>query len=77
MKTIRTLSGRIEAEILKGILDGHGIPAQVLCDDEGGIAPGMAPTKTAQGVILFIGVYINTYETNARRPSKAEYKLII
>lgn len=42
----------------------------------GGIAPGIAPTKTAQGEILFIGVYIKTYETYAKSPSKAEETLI-
>ena len=44
--------------------------------NKGGILPGIAPIKTANGVIFFNGVYIVVYVTIANKPKIKELKLI-
>lgn len=39
---VRTFSGRLEAEIAKGMLEAHGIKAMVAADDAGGFRPELA-----------------------------------
>ena len=39
---VKTFSGRLEAEIAKGMLEAHGIRAMVAADDAGGFRPELA-----------------------------------
>ena len=39
---VKTFSGRLEAEIVKGMLEAHGIRAMVAADDAGGFRPELA-----------------------------------
>ena len=39
---VKTFSGRLEAEIAKGMLEAHGIKAMVAADDAGGFRPELA-----------------------------------
>ena len=42
---------KLEAEIMKGMLEAHGIDASVQADDEGGMTPSLAEV---QGIRLMV-----------------------
>jgi hypothetical protein len=42
MVTIKTVSNRLEAEIIKSLLASHGIDALVFADDQGGMQPALS-----------------------------------
>jgi hypothetical protein len=48
---IRTYGYRHEAELFRSVLDGHGIAATVMADDEGALHPGLG---FARGVHLAV-----------------------
>jgi hypothetical protein len=41
------------------------------------MAPGNAPTKTENEVVLFKGVYANTYRSTDKAPKNPQYRLIM
>ena len=43
-------------------------PVTATQPSNGGIAPGIAPTKTAKGVFLLSGVYAVVYKISASKP---------
>lgn len=42
MITLQTFSSRIEAELVKGMLESNGVRCVVSADDQGGLRPSMA-----------------------------------
>jgi hypothetical protein len=53
MISIKTVQTRLEAEVVKGFLETHGITVFITADDKGGASPfPLAPTVT--GVHIFV-----------------------
>lgn len=52
---VKTFNTRLEAEIIKGLLEANGIESIIQADDEGGMAP-FPFTPTTAGVKLLINI---------------------
>ncbi len=48
--TVSTFNSRLEAEVVKGLLETHGIKSIIMADDAGGMRP--FPIAYVQGVEL-------------------------
>lgn len=69
--TIQTFSNRIEAEIVKGLLESNNIRAIICADDAGGMRP--APLQYVAGVDL--KVESSMYDKSKKLIKKASTKI--